>query len=443
MTKDLTVGSPLKVLFKFSLPAIGGNLFQLFYTLADSIIVGRTIGEDALAAVGSTTIFVYFILCFIQGSTTGFSILLGQYYGKKDGYGVKKRIATAYFLSFVFSIVITVASVLLTPFILDFLKVPSEIRSDASSYLLVILWGTWTTVFYNTVANTLRALGDSRTPLMYLVFSSLLNIVLDYVFIVPFGMGVSGAAWATVISQGLSFLLCHFSSVRKFEEMRIPRSYYIPEKLYVRRHFNIGFLMGFQMSVMCIGQLAMQSSVNALGTFAIAGYTAATKVDQLSVLVNNAFGTAIASYVAQNHGAGNVDRIRRGVNASLLIVEGSDVLMAILTFLFIPFVVPLFVTSASPEVYQYAREFFYVTLPFYPVLGLILIYRTTIQSMGNAIWPFVACIVELVARCVAAFVLSDFFGYKGTVFASPLAWIGADLIVVPAYYLIMHKRLKE
>ena len=147
MTKDLTVGSPLKVLFKFSLPAIGGNLFQLFYTLADSIIVGRTIGEEALAAVGSTTIFVYFILCFIQGSTTGFSILLGQYYGKKDGYGVKKSIATAYFLSFVFSIVITVASVLLTPFILDFLKVPSEIRSDASSYLLVILWGTWTTVF--------------------------------------------------------------------------------------------------------------------------------------------------------------------------------------------------------------------------------------------------------------------------------------------------------
>ena len=441
-TRDLTVGRPLPVIAKFSIPVIFGNLFQLFYTLADSIIVGKAIGENALAAVGSTGVFVYFILCFIQGFTNGFSILLAQLFGNKDTIGVKKSIVASTYLSVLFAIVITIPACLATTLVVTLMKVPSEISQDAYVYLLIIVAGTGATIWYNMISNTLRALGDSRTPLVYLVVSSLLNIVLDILFIVPFKWGVAGAAYATVLSQLISAVLCTISAWRRFEEMHIERALWRLDKSVLNRHFKLGFLMGFQMSVMCIGQLVMQSSVNAIGTSAIAGYTAATKVDQLSVLVNNAFGMAIASYVAQNYGAHLYNRIEQGTRASLILVLSTDILMAGLMVLVEPFIVPLFVTSPSPDVYYYTRMFFQVTLPFYPVLGLILIYRTSLQSIGVSWAPFTACIVELGARVCASLFLSRFFGYCGIVFSSPLAWIGSDIIVIPVYYLTM-KRLKS
>lgn len=439
-TRDLTVGKPLPVLAMFSIPVICGNLFQLFYTLADSIVVGKAIGENALAAVGSTGVFVYFILCFIQGFTNGFSILLAQLFGFKDTEGVKKSIVASTYLSILFAIVITIPACMATGLVVKLMKVPLEISEDAYVYLLIIVAGTGATIWYNMISNTLRALGDSKTPLAYLVVSSLLNIVLDIVFIVPFKWGVAGAAYATVLSQLISAILCTVSAHRRFKEMRIEKSLWKLDKKVLAQHFKLGFLMGFQMSVMCIGQLVMQSSVNAIGTSAIAGYTAATKVDQLSVLVNNAFGMAIASYVAQNYGAHLYERIKQGTRASLILVLSTDLAMAGLMLLIEPYIVPLFVTSPSPDVYDYARMFFQVTLPFYPILGLILIYRTSIQSMGISWAPFAACIVELAARVCASLLLSRWFGYRGIVFSSPLAWIGSDIIVIPVYYLTM-KRL--
>ena len=197
--------------------------------------------------------------------------------------------------------------------------------------------------------------------------------------------------------------------------------------------------MGFQMSVMCIGQIVMQSCVNKLGTEAIAGYTAASKVDQLSVLVNNAFMSAIASYVAQNYGAGDMKRIRNGVWSSLFLTECTNFIMIVLILIIEPYIVPMFVSSASPEVYSYASDFFLITLPFYPVLGLLAVYRTSVQSMGNTWAPFTACIVELVARCGASVILGGIFGYSGIVFSSPLAWIGADLAVIPVYMAMTRK----
>lgn len=438
-TRDLTVGRPLPVLARFSIPVICGNLFQLFYTLADSIIVGKAIGENALAAVGATGVFVYFILCFIQGFTNGFSILLAQLFGNKNKDGVKKSIVASTYLSILFMIVITIPACMATGLVIRLMKVPQEISSDAYMYLFIIVAGTGATIWYNMISNTLRALEDSRTPLVYLVVSSLLNIMLDILFIVPFKWVVAGAAYATVLSQLISAALCTISAYGRFEEMHIEKAFWSLDKEILKRHFKLGFLMGFQMSVMCIGQLVMQSSVNALGTSAIAGYTAATKVDQLSVLVNNAFGMAIASYVAQNYGAHLYERIEQGTRASLILVLSTDIAMASFMLLVEPFIVPLFVTAPSPEVYDYARMFFQVTLPFYPILGLILIYRTSVQSMGVSWAPFAACIVELAARVCASLVLSRWFGYRGIVFSSPLAWIGSDIIVIPVYYMTMRR----
>ena len=303
MAEDLTKGRPFSVILKFSLPIIGGNLFQLFYTLADTIIVGQTIGESALAAVCATTVFVYFILCFIQGLTNGFSIILAQSIGTHDYDASRKNIAASIYISVACTVVITVVTCALTPAIIRLMDVPEDIRGDASSYLFVVLAGTGATILYNLISNILRALGDSRLPLIYLVFSSLLNVVLDIVFIVPCKMGVGGAAFATVLSQLIAGILSFISGIKRYDVLRLKKEDWAGAVGCIGSNTRLGFLMGFQMSVMCIGQLVMQTSVNSLGTEAIAGYTAATKVDQLSVLVNNAFITAIAAYVAQNYGA--------------------------------------------------------------------------------------------------------------------------------------------
>lgn len=443
MAEDLTKGRPFPVILKFSLPIIGGNLFQLFYTLADTIIVGQTIGESALAAVGATTVFVYFILCFIQGLTNGFSIILAQSIGAHDYDASRRNIAASIYVSLACAVIITAVTCALTPAIIRLMDVPEDIRKDASIYLFVVLAGTGATILYNLISNILRALGDSRLPLIYLVFSSLLNVVLDIVFIVPCGMGVGGAAFATVLSQLIAGILSFISGIKRYDVLRLKREDWRGAVRCIGSNTRLGFLMGFQMSVMCIGQLVMQTSVNSLGTEAIAGYTAATKVDQLSVLVNNAFITAIAAYVAQNYGAMEYERIRKGVWTALLITEVTDSMMIAIILLIQPYIVPMFVTDASPAIYDYAWDFFKITLPFYPMLGLLSVYRTSVQAMGNSLAPLVACIVELFARCSASILLGGAIGYVGIVLSSPFAWIGADLIVIPAYILMMRKRLHD
>ena len=439
MAVDLTKGELLPVIFKFSLPVIGGNLFQLFYTLADTIIVGQTIGENALAAVGATTVFVYFILCFIQGMTNGFSIILAKCIGGMEEKKAKGNIVASLYISIIFSLIVTIVTCSFSSAVISMMKVPEEIASDAEAYLFIVLAGTGATVLYNLISNILRAMGDSRLPLLFLILSSLLNIILDITFIVPFRMGVGGAALATVISQLLSAVLSIIVGMRKYDLLVLNKNDFISGFKYIGSNLHLGTVMGFQMSVMCIGQLVMQSSVNNLGTEAIAGYTAATKVDQLSVLVNNAFITAIAAYVAQNLGAGKIERIRNGVWTSLVITEVTDVLMILIIILVMPFIVPMFVSSPSPAVFEYCRVFFLITLPFYPVLGLLSVYRTSVQSLGNTWAPFTACIVELAARCSASLLLGKYIGYSGIVFSSPLAWLGAIAIVIPVYAVMMNR----
>ena len=443
MAEDLTKGRPFSVILKFSLPIIGGNLFQLFYTLADTIIVGQTIGESALAAVCATTVFVYFILCFIQGLTNGFSIILAQSIGAHDYDASRRNIAASIYISVACTVVITAVTCALTPAIIRLMDVPEDIRGDASSYLFVVLAGTGATILYNLISNILRALGDSRLPLIYLVFSSLLNVVLDIVFIVPCKMGVGGAAFATVLSQLIAGILSFISGIKRYDVLRLKKEDWAGAVGCIGSNTRLGFLMGFQMSVMCIGQLVMQTSVNSLGTEAIAGYTAATKVDQLSVLVNNAFITAIAAYVAQNYGAMEYERIRKGVWTALLITEITDFMMIAIILLLQPYIVPMFVTDASSAIYDYAWDFFKITLPFYPMLGLLSVYRTSVQAMGNSLAPLIACIVELFARCSASILLGGAIGHVGIVLSSPFAWIGADLIVIPSYIHMMRKRLHE
>lgn len=434
VSQDLTVGSPFKVLLKFALPVIGGNIFQLFYTLADSVIVGKTLGAQSLAAVGSTSIIIYFVLCFIQGVTNGFGICLGQRCGAKNYEGMRRSIAVSTLLCVCFTAAITIPCCLLSNQILVWMNTPQDIYREAYDYMFVVLLGTGATIFYNMISNILRALGDSKTPLYFLVASSLLNVVLDILFIVPLGMGVAGAAWATVLSQLLSALCCLAAGWKKFEVLRLTGRDFRNLRPEAAVHLKLGFPMGFQMSVMCIGQLSMQAAVNGLGSAAVAGYTAATKADQVSVLANNAMGTAISSYVAQNYGAGNQERIREGVRAGLLQTEALNLLMGIGMLLLRRPIVSLFITNPSEEIIGYAGQYLTVVAPLYLLLGLLVVYRTAIQSMRNAAAPFAACMVELVMRIASTVGLTTALGYLGVCIASPLAWLGACVLLIPVYY---------
>lgn len=437
--QDLTVGKPFGTILRFAVPVIGGSLFQLFYTLADTMIVGRTLGADALAAVGSTTTIIYFILCFIQGFTGGLGICLGQRCGARDEAGMRRSTAVSLVLCVVFTVLVTGISCAFTHPILAVMKTPEEIYDMAFAYLFTVLAGTGATIYYNIISNLMRSLGDSRTPLVCLVFSSLLNIVLDILFIVPFGMGVTGAALATVLSQLLSAVLCTWIGLRSFEVLRVRKSDFYGCGHDYRVHLKLAFPMGFQMSVMCIGQLAMQAAVNALGPAAIAGYTAATKADQVSVLINNAMGIALSNYVAQNYGARLIGRIRQGVNAALLQTETANVLMCVLMIVCRNMIVPVFVDQPTAEIIHYSNGYILVVAPFYVILGLLMTYRTAIQSMGNGTAPFIACMIELFMRIAAAMGLAMVWGYYGVCFASPLAWIGATSFLIPVYYAGVRK----
>ena len=437
MAQDLTQGKPFSVLLRFSLPIIGGSLFQLFYTLADTIIVGRTLGADALAAVGASASIINLVLLFVQGFTSGFGICLGQRCGANDEPGMRRSVAVSWLLSIGFAVLITTLSCGLSHPILHWMKAPADVYDDAYTYMFIILLGTGATIFYNMISNMLRALGDSKTPLIFLVFSSLLNIVLDIVCIVPLRMGVAGAAWATVASQLLSALLSLLVGLRRFPVLRVGLAELRRSGSVMLGHLRLGFTMGFQMSVMCIGVLAMQVAVNSLGSAAIAGYTAATKVDQLSVLVDNAFGVAICNYVAQNYGARRFGRIRDGVRASLIQTSAANLVMCALILLCRSLVVPLFINAPTPEIVRYANLYLICVAPFYVILGLLIVYRSTVQSMGNGRAPFAACIVELVMRISATFGLAHLIGYTGVCFATPLAWIGATMLVTPVYYSMM------
>lgn len=436
---DLTVGRPFYCLLKFAIPIIIGNLFQLFYTLADSVIVGKTLGTNALAAVGSTSIIIYFVFCFINGLTSGFGICLGQRCGAKDETGMRKSIASSTVLSIAFSVLLTAVCCLLAHQLIHVMQIPQDIAQEAYDYMFVVLLGTGATIFYNTISNILRALGDSRTPLYFLVFSSILNIILDLVFILSFHMGVAGAAWATILSQFISAALSLWVGLKKYPVLHIQLAdfYHLEESLLL--HFKTGFQMGFQMSVMCIGQLAMQAVVNSIGTSAVAGYTAASKADQVSVLVNNAMMTAISNYVAQNFGAGKWVRIRQGVRASLIQTEGLNILMCVGILLLRHPIVRLFLSEPTAEIYHYSDLYLTIVAPCYFLLGLLAVYRTTVQSMGNGRAPFLACIIELIMRLAATLGLSSVLGYLSVCIASPLAWLGACSLLIVCYYRMIRR----
>ena len=356
---------------------------------------------------------------------------------------MRKSIAVSTLLSIAFTVVLTLVCCLLSRQILVWMQIPDDISEEANAYMFVVLLGTGATVFYNMISNMLRALGDSKKHRCIFWCSRRCSTSSST------SCSSFRCTWALRALPGRRFSRSSsppFSStvvgLRNFPILHLRREDFHDLKGAAVLHLKTGFPMGFQMSVMCIGQLAMQAVVNSLGTAAVAGYTAASKADQLSVLVNNAMMTAISNYVAQNFGAGKKDRIRLGVRASLIQTEAFNILMCIGILLLRHPIVELFLSNPTAEIYHYSDVFLTIEAPFYFLLGLLAVYRTSIQSMQNGRAPFAACMIELVMRLAATVWLSRFLGYTAVCIASPLAWFGAVALLIPVYYRMMMKPVK-
>lgn len=434
MTKDLTSGSPLKVILLFTLPLVLGNLFQQFYALADTIIVGRFCGVSALASVGATGSVNYLILGFVIGVCNGFAIPIAQLFGARDYKDLRRHVANAAWLCMAASVVLTISTVALTRPMMQLMQTPDDIIDGAVIYIGWIFAGIPFIFLYNMVAAIMRALGDSKTPLYFLILTSALNIGLDLLFIIPFQMGVLGAALATDISQVISGVLSFIYLSRKFDVLKMQKSDFAYSKTACARLLGIGVPMGLQCSITAIGSVIMQWAVNVLGSTAVAAVTAAGKTESLLTVPMESVGTAMATYAGQNLGASRMDRVRQGVNSAMLIILIYGVASAFVLHFTDVQIMGLFLDTAKEvDIVAMGREYLFWNSVFFVPLGALIVWRYTIQGLGFSSLAMLAGVAEMVARTAVAIVLVPVLGYFGAELSNPAAWIAACLFLYPAY----------
>lgn len=434
MTKDLTSGSPLKVILLFSLPLVLGNLFQQFYALADTIIVGRFCGVSALASVGATGSVNYLILGFVIGVCNGFAIPIAQLFGARDYKDLRRHVANAAWLCMAASVVLTISTVALTRPMMQLMQTPDDIIDGAVIYIGWIFAGIPFIFLYNMVAAIMRALGDSKTPLYFLILTSALNIGLDLLFIVPFHFGVLGAALATDISQVISGVLSFIYLRRKFDVLKMEKGDLAFSKKASIRLLGIGVPMGLQCSITAIGSVIMQWAVNVLGSTAVAAVTAAGKTQGLLTVPMESVGTAMATYAGQNLGASRMDRVRQGVNSAMLIILIYGVASAFVLHFTDVQIMGLFLDTAKEvDIVAMGREYLFWNSVFFVPLGALIVWRYSIQGLGFSSLAMLAGVAEMVARTAVAIVLVPILGYFGAELSNPAAWIAACLFLYPAY----------
>ncbi|MBO5291607.1 MAG: MATE family efflux transporter [Lachnospiraceae bacterium] len=441
-TKDMTVGSPMKLILGFSVPLLMGFLFQQFYSLVDTVIVGQFLGVDALAAVGSTGSINFMIIGFCMGVCSGFAIPIAHMFGAKDYSGMRRYVANSVWLSVLFAAVMTILVCILCRNILVWMKTPSDIIDRAYEYIFIIFLGIPVTYLYNMLSGMIRSLGDSKTPVIFLVMSAMLNIFLDLFLILVIPMGVAGAAWATVISQGVSGICCLFYMIRKFDILRIQKEEWRADAHLMKNLCNMGVPMGLQYSITAIGSVILQSAVNTLGSMAVASVTAGSKIGMFFCCPFDAMGSTMATYGGQNVGAKKLDRVHQGLKACILLGAVYSVIAFAVLTLFGKNLALLFVDSAETQLLDQVGQFLFANVLFYFPLALVNIVRFMIQGLGFSKFAILAGVCEMVARAMAGFLLVPKFGFIAACYASPLAWILADLFLIPAYYHVM-RRLKK
>lgn len=425
---DLTTGNSIKQMIKFALPVRLGNIFQLFYSLADTRIVGSTLGESSLASVGATTSISTLLIGFLSGMTNGFSIVVAQQFGEKNEKKIKKTVAASLFLGLVISVIISIISISFLDEILKILNVSEELYNESTLYIKVILLGITATMFYNAFAGILRAIGDTFAPLMFLIIACGLNIFLDLFFILKLGLGVSGAGLATVISQGFSVLLCIIYMWKKYPIFRVEKKDFFIKLELLKRLFYSGFSMAMMMSLVFFGTLALQTAINTFGTNIIVAHTASRKLTEFFMLPFSVFGITMATYCGQNKGANEPERIKKGIWEALFITWGWSVIVIILSYTIAPFLIYMVTGTTNREIILTSQKYLRINTIFYFVPATISILRNAMQGIGDHFTPIFSSGLELIGKISVVIFLVPSLEYFGIIISEPIVWI---VMVIP------------
>lgn len=449
MRLDLTEGSPFKLIFKFSLPILIGNIFQQLYNMADTIIVGHTVSSDAMSGVGCTSSISFLILGLVWGLTSGFGVRTSQFFGAKDEGGIRRSIAVSFELCIAMTIILTAISVPLTGPLLRAMKTPENYYPYAYWYLITIFLGIGATILYNMAANILRAVGDSRTPLFCLVFAAVLNVILDFVCIVGFKMTHTGAGFATVVSQFISGAVCIAYMFKAYPSLRLKKDDWKFNASMIKGHISVGLPMALQFSITAIGCIFQQTALNGLNDAlpgVVTGYTAAVKIDNITFQLFLSIGTACATYAGQNYGARKFGRIRDGVFAAMVFSFVCWIISMVFCLGLGTPITKLFLDGSSGDAAMYyndmigySMEYLFYQCILYIFVAVVLVFRNTLQGIGKSAVTTIAGVMELVGRAGASFVLVKHIGYVGVCLSNPLAWIAADIFLLITYYITMKK----
>ena len=440
--RDMTTGSPLRRILAFFFPLLVGTLFQQFYNLADGVIVGRMLGTNAFAAVGSTGSLNFLVMGFALGVCSGFTIPIAQSFGAGDMAAVRRRCAQAIWLCVLTTVLIVSVTYFCTGWILRFTNTPENLYADAYTYISIIFMGSGALILYNMAACVLRALGDSRTPLYFLVTATILNIALDIFFMGPLGMGVEGAALATIIAQMFSGLACLLYIRLRVPLLHLSRQDLRPNWREMAHIAAIGVPMGLQFSITAIGSVTMQSAVNSLGETAVAAVSAGGKLNNLVCSPLEALGITMATYCGQNLGAGRIDRIHKGMKQVMLLGLGYCAVALVTILLCGASMATLFIDASETEVLMLAQRFLTILVIAYPTLLVIFVFRNSLQGMGFSNAAMLAGLAELIGRVGAAFTMVQLWGFTGSVLGHVLAWVLANVVLIPLY-LIKTRRLER
>ena len=437
MVRDMTQGKPLKLIFAFWFPLLLGNLFQQVYNLADSVIVGRFVGVDAFAGVSATGSLNFLIIGFLLGMCSGCAIPVAQAFGEGDPVKMRRRFANAIYLCGGISVVMSVVTAVLARPILRWIGTPADIMDEAYRYIVYIFGGMTATMLYNLMSGMLRAVGNTRTPLYFLVLSCIVNVALDLLFVVGLKMGVTGAAVATVSAQLLSGVLCALLIFKKYDVLRIRGAEWKPDAACIRALSAMGLPMGLQFSITAIGSLILQTAVNGLGSAAVAAIGAGSKIYTLFAAPFDAIGATVATWCGQNLGARRIDRVRAGIRDSLAAMTVYALVALALIKLFGPALIQLFITGAADEIVRDATKHLNMVALFFIPLLCIFVFRNALQGLGFSRIAMFAGLFEMVGRTVVAFGLVKPLGFDGAILANPAAWIMANLLLVPVYLSVI------
>lgn len=440
MERDMTAGNPARIILSFTFPVFIGNVFQQFYNMADAIIVGKFVGTGALAAVGSTGTITFLIWGLIMGAAVGFTVLTSQRFGAGDMDGMRRTVASAATLSLLYALLLTAVSMLGMRPLLTLMHTPEDIFAGAYSYIMIFCAGIFAQMLYNLLSCILRSLGNSKTPLYFLILAAILNIVLDLAFILCFHMGVAGAALATVISQGISGLLCLIYIIKKVPLLHLCKYDWTPDTHLAWNQIRIGLPMALQYSITAIGCMMMQSSLNLLGSLAVAAFTAANKIEQVATQAYVALGTTMSTYCAQNTGAGDIHRVRQGFRTATRIGFLYSLAAAILIVAGGKYMTWLFVSEHVEEIIPSVDLYLKCVAAFFLPLTIVNVYRNGIQGMGYGFLPMMAGVAEFAGRGLVAVLAAHYQSYFGVCLAGPAAWVLASAVLLGTYFYIIKHR---